>query len=135
MMLSMCSKHYELLRVSYEHALFVSLSIFNHLSSLNPVYYFFFQITEFEKVKNDDKEKETVSDKFRKELERERMMKIEAINKLAEIMQRRDVSKKKINRGNAIVLQKKEKECKKLQQELSRVSCIVVQYHRVSIWR
>ena len=50
------------------------------------------------------------------------MMKIEAINKLAEIMNRRDVSKKESTRGNATVLRKKEKECKKLQQELSSVS-------------
>jgi sensor histidine kinase regulating citrate/malate metabolism len=59
---------------------------------------------------------------LRKELEREKMMKIEAINKLAEIMNRRDVSKKESTRGNATVLRKKEKECKKLQQELSSVS-------------
>ena len=59
---------------------------------------------------------------MRKELEREKMMKIEAINKLAEIMNRRDVSKKESTRGNATVLRKKEKECKKLQQELSSVS-------------
>lgn len=60
------------------------------------------------------------------------MMKIEAINKLAEIMNRKDISRRESNRGNAMVLRKKEKECKKLQQELSRVSCIVVHYyHRV----
>ena len=79
-------------------------------------------IEEFERVKNDDKEKDTVSDKFRKELEREKMMKSEAINKLAEIMNRKDMSKKESNRGNAMLLRKKDKECKKLQQELSRVS-------------
>ncbi len=50
------------------------------------------------------------------------MMKSEAINKLAEIMNRKDMSKKESNRGNAMLLRKKDKECKKLQQELSRVS-------------
>ena len=87
---------------------------------------FFSSLEEFEKAKNEDKEKDVVSDKFRKELERERMMKIEAINKLAEIMNRKDMSKKESNRGNAMVLRKKEKECKKLQQELSRVSFIFI---------
>ena len=61
------------------------------------------------------------------------MMKIEAINKLAEIMNRKDISKRESNRGNAMVLRKKEKECKKLQQELSRVSCIVLQDYR-NLW-
>ena len=49
------------------------------------------------------------------------MLKNEAITKLAEIMNRKDMSKKESSRGNAIVLRKKEKECKKLEQELSRV--------------
>ena len=61
------------------------------------------------------------------------MMKIEAINKLAEIMNRKDISKRESNRGNAMVLRKKEKECKKLQQELSRVSFIVLQDYR-KLW-
>ena len=86
--------------------------------------YFFplFFIEEFEKAKNDDKERETVSDKFRKELEREKMMKIEAINKLAEIMNRipKDNSRRENSRAHNL-LRKKEKECKKLQQELTGV--------------
>lgn len=48
------------------------------------------------------------------------MMKIEAVNKLAEIMNRKDMKNR--SRGNANALRKKEKECKKLQQELTMVS-------------
>ena len=72
-------------------------------------------------MKNDQEGKKNVSEKFRKELELERVLKVEAINKLAEIMNRKDMSKRENSRVNSSVLRKKEKECKKLQQELSRV--------------
>ena len=81
-----------------------------------------FFIEEFEKAKNDDKERESVSDKFRKEMEREKMLKKEAINKLAEIMNRKDfMSKRGNSRAHNDLLRKKDKECKKLQQELTGV--------------
>ena len=79
------------------------------------------RLLELEKVKNDQEGKKNVSEKFRKELELERVLKVEAINKLAEIMNRKDMSKRENSRVNSSVLRKKEKECKKLQQELSRV--------------
>jgi hypothetical protein len=51
-------------------------------------------------------------------------MKIQAVNKLAEIMNRKDWSKEsqKRNKVSSADLRKKEKECKKLHQELAAVS-------------
>lgn len=63
----------------------------------------------------------TVDDRIQqlnKQLDQERMLKMQAVNKLAEIMNRKDLSGKK-NKNNSIDLRKKEKECRKLQQELT----------------
>ncbi|XP_033116504.1 rho-associated protein kinase 1-like isoform X2 [Anneissia japonica] len=56
---------------------------------------------------------------FTKQLEQERQLKIQAVNKLAEVMNRKDFSKKN-NKVNSADLRKKEKECRKLQQELNQ---------------
>ena len=63
----------------------------------------------------------------------EKMLKSEAINKLAKVMNMRDMSKKESNRGNAMMLRKKEKECKKLEAELSRVSSKISTYLQASL--
>lgn len=49
---------------------------------------------------------------------------MQAVNKLAEIMNRKDMNStnKKRKANNSEDLRKKEKECRKLQQELSMVS-------------
>ncbi|GIX66903.1 rho-associated protein kinase 1 [Caerostris darwini] len=54
-----------------------------------------------------------------KQIQQERLLKLQAVNKLAEIMNRKDWSGKK-NKSNATFdLRKKEKECRKIQQELT----------------
>lgn len=63
-------------------------------------------------------------DQLSKQLQQERLLKMQAVNKLAEIMNRKDLnsSNKKRKSNNSDDLRKKEKECRKLQQELSQVN-------------
>nr|XP_027203207.1 rho-associated protein kinase 1-like [Dermatophagoides pteronyssinus] len=62
-----------------------------------------------------------------KQLQQEKLLKEQAVNKLAEIMNRRDMkmTDKKAKSSIAMELKKKEKECRKLEQELNseRNSC------------
>lgn len=72
-----------------------------------------------------DKAKACMDDYERlvKQLKQEQMLKAQAVNKLAEIMNRKDLSV--ATKGKAKVssadLRRKEKECRKLQQELTQV--------------
>ncbi|CAL8142817.1 unnamed protein product [Orchesella dallaii] len=58
-------------------------------------------------------------EKMKKQLQTEQMLKMQAVNKLAEIMNRKDLNptNKKAQAGD---LRKKERECRKLQQELTQ---------------
>lgn len=47
---------------------------------------------------------------------------LKAVNKLAEVMNRKDMNMSGKKKGNSADLRKKEKECRKLQQDLSSVS-------------
>ncbi|XP_013777365.1 rho-associated protein kinase 2-like isoform X2 [Limulus polyphemus] len=58
-------------------------------------------------------------DQLQKQLNTEKMLKQQAVNKLAEIVNRKDFSGKMKNKANAADLRRKEKECRKLQQELT----------------
>lgn len=61
-------------------------------------------------------------ERLRKQLKQEQLLKMQAVNKLAEIMNRKDmnpVGRKPKNPGSAD-LRRKEKECRKLQQELTQ---------------
>ncbi|RWS31733.1 rho-associated protein kinase 2-like isoform X2 [Leptotrombidium deliense] len=59
-------------------------------------------------------------DQLTKQLQQERLLKAQAVNKLAEIMNRKDMNmSKKKEKGSSIDLRKKEKECRKLQQDLT----------------
>jgi hypothetical protein len=62
-------------------------------------------------------------EKLKKNLIEEKMKKEQAVNKLAEIMNRKGFNNQGIkkNHASAQELKKKEKECRKLQQELSMV--------------
>jgi hypothetical protein len=64
-----------------------------------------------------------------KQLQQEKLLKQQAVNKLAEIMNRRDmnISGKK-NKGSSADLRRKEKECRKLQQDLTTV-CLSIHNH------
>lgn len=54
---------------------------------------------------------------FQRQLNQEKLLKLQAVNKLAEIMYRKDP--KKSNKENSYELRKREKECRKLQQNLT----------------
>lgn len=58
------------------------------------------------------------------QLKQEQLLKIQAVNKLAEIMNRKDLLSKEgkgKNKVSSADLRRKEKECRKLQQELTQV--------------
>ncbi|KAI0232790.1 hypothetical protein LSAT2_016895 [Lamellibrachia satsuma] len=59
-------------------------------------------------------------EQLKKILEDEKMKKTQAVNKLAEVMNRRAFSEKPGKKVSASELRKKEKECRKLQQELNQ---------------
>lgn len=60
-----------------------------------------------------------------KQYQQERLLKMQAVNKLAEIMNRKDMNMNanKKQKSSSADLRKKEKECRKLQQDLKVVSC------------
>lgn len=60
---------------------------------------------------------------LKKQLNQERILKSQAVNKLAEIMNRKEMSLVgvKKNKVSASDLRKKEKECRRLEQELTQV--------------
>lgn len=63
-------------------------------------------------------------DRLKAQLKQDQLLKTQAVNKLAEIMNRKDLlnkegrGKNKVSSGD---LRRKEKECRKLQQELTQV--------------
>jgi len=65
---------------------------------------------------------EEAVEKLRKQLQTEQLLKAQAVNKLAEIMNRKDLNlnPKKEKGGHSGDLRKKERECRKLQQELTQ---------------
>lgn len=68
-------------------------------------------------------------EKMKKSLTEEKMKKEQAVNKLAEIMNRKDFrSQGSKKQASSVELRKKEKECRKLQQDLVMVSFIVCYY-------
>ena len=79
---------------------------------------------ELSKSKDTSKDVEEATAKLNKQLREEKEKKIQAVNKLAEIMARKDFIKdsKSKNKVSSSELRKKEKECKKLHQELAAVS-------------
>jgi hypothetical protein len=65
---------------------------------------------------------EALRKKLQKLLDTERILKQQAVNKLAEIMNRKDfnkVNKKEVNKATSAELRKKEKENRKMQQDLT----------------
>lgn len=59
-------------------------------------------------------------EKLRKQLKTEQLLKMQAVNKLAEIMNRKDMNPVGRKPKNGADLRRKEKECRKLQQELTQ---------------
>lgn len=75
---------------------------------------------DLEKSKDISKEIDGATEKLKKQLAIEKTMKIQAVNKLAEIMNRKDLARdnSKKRKATSDDLRKKEKECRKLHQEL-----------------
>ncbi|XP_064486905.1 rho-associated protein kinase 1-like isoform X2 [Ornithodoros turicata] len=57
-------------------------------------------------------------EQLQKQLGQERMLKLQAVNKLAEVMNRKDLSPR--GKGSSNDLRRRDRECRKLQQELSQ---------------
>ena len=87
---------------------------------------FFVNVTpELGKSKDNSKEIEDATESLRKQLFIEKTLKTQAVNKLAEIMCRKDFMQRENSRkrkASSDDLRKKEKECRKLHQELGAVS-------------
>ena len=63
-------------------------------------------------------------ERLRKQVKQEQLLKMQAVNKLAEIMNRKDINfggRGKSAPKSSAELRKKEKECRRLQQELTQV--------------
>ncbi|GAB6028972.1 hypothetical protein CHUAL_004766 [Chamberlinius hualienensis] len=58
-------------------------------------------------------------ERLKKQLKQEQLLKMQAVNKLAEILNRKDISSKVKTKGSSADLRRKEKECRKYQQELT----------------
>ncbi|XP_074643969.1 rho-associated protein kinase 2-like [Tubulanus polymorphus] len=79
------------------------------------------QNNELENMKTSNTDYDNEIEMLRKQLNNEKMKKTQAVNKLAEIMARKDItSSKGIRKANSADLRRKEKECNKLQQELTQ---------------
>lgn len=92
----------------------ICLTLFQHQ---HPSLTFGFQIADLERSSGE----ETV-EKLKKQLQTEQLLKAVAVNKLAEIMNRKDLNlnPKKVKGGHSGDLRKKERECRKIQQELTQ---------------
>ena len=98
------------------------MQLFHFLKIILCFFPFFF--LDLEKTKDISKENDGATEKMKKQLAIERTMKIQAVNKLAEIMNRKDLARdnSKKRKATSDDLRKKEKECRKLHQELGAVS-------------
>lgn len=83
--------------------------------------------SEVKKASNVQEEME----RLRKQLKQEQLLKEQAVHKLAEIMNRKDINTttKAKSKVSSADLRRKEKECRKLQQELSLVSIALEHFH------
>ena len=88
------------------------------------VLFLFYLSVELEKSKDNSQEIDTATEALKKQLHIEKQLKIQAVNKLAEIMCRKDFQRENSKKGKKATsddLRKKEKECRKLHQELGAV--------------
>lgn len=82
-----------------------------------------FALTANKKATNDRRDE---LDKLSKQLKQEQLLKMQAVNKLAEIMARKEnIPASRKPKASANDLRRKEKECRRLQQELSMVSLVM----------
>ncbi|KAK2846059.1 hypothetical protein Q7C36_010913 [Tachysurus vachellii] len=88
---------------------------------------------QLEKAKEEEKQVDTMKLSFEKQLQTERTLKIQAVNKLAEIMNRKD-SVRSVLRVDDSTLRRKEKENRKLQLELrsekEKLNSTIIKYQK-----
>lgn len=88
-------------------------------------------LSELGSVRNQTLGTDDQIQQLNKQLQQEKLLKLQAVNKLAEIMNRKDWSGNK-HKSSVSDIRKKEKECRKLQQELTVVSSRIV-YIRIQL--
>uniref|UniRef100_A0A668A2G8 Rho-associated protein kinase 2 n=1 Tax=Myripristis murdjan TaxID=586833 RepID=A0A668A2G8_9TELE len=88
---------------------------------------------QLQKAKEEEKQMNSVKLSFEKQLQNERTLKIQAINKLAEVMNRRETVRGG-HRGNDTEVRRREKENRKLQLELrsekEKLNSTIIKYQR-----
>ncbi|KAI1895124.1 hypothetical protein AGOR_G00103060 [Albula goreensis] len=89
---------------------------------------------QLQKVKEEEQQMSQVKMTFEKQLQSERTLKTQAVNKLAEIMNRKEVRAAGSRRGNDTDVRRKEKENRKLQLELrsekEKLNSTIIKYQK-----
>ncbi|XP_031692787.1 rho-associated protein kinase 2 isoform X2 [Oncorhynchus kisutch] len=89
---------------------------------------------QLQKAREDERQMNCVKMSFEKQLQTERTLKIQAINKLAEIMNRRETLRTGHNRDDTLDVRRKEKENRKLQLELrsekEKLNSTIIKYQK-----
>ncbi|TSL47618.1 Rho-associated protein kinase 1 [Bagarius yarrelli] len=90
-------------------------------------------VTELQKAKEEEKQVNVMKLSFEKQLQSERTLKIQAVNKLAEIMNRKDLARG-VHSTDDSTLRRKEKENRKLQLELrserEKLNSTIIKYQK-----
>ncbi|XP_061742391.1 rho-associated protein kinase 2-like isoform X2 [Nerophis ophidion] len=88
---------------------------------------------QLQRAKDEETEMSSVMMSFEKQVQNERTLKIQAINKLAEVMNRRETVRG-VHRGTDTEVHRREKENRKLQQELrsekEKLNSTIIKYQR-----
>ncbi|XP_062851487.1 rho-associated protein kinase 2 [Trichomycterus rosablanca] len=91
-------------------------------------------LDDFRKLKDEEQSISQMKLAYEKQLQSERTLKTQAVNKLAEIMNRKDLSRNGSRRGNDTDVKRKEKENRKLQLELrserEKLNSTIIKYQR-----
>lgn len=92
---------------------------------------------ELEIHKEKCKAMEDATESLRREMEVEKSLKIKAVNKVAELMMSKDQNSIQKRKATSDELREKEKECRKLHQELGAVSWIkfIAMNLFLSLWK
>uniref|UniRef100_A0A8C7P5S8 Rho-associated protein kinase n=1 Tax=Oncorhynchus mykiss TaxID=8022 RepID=A0A8C7P5S8_ONCMY len=89
---------------------------------------------QLQKAREEERQMNCVKMSFEKQLQTERTLKIQAINKLAEIMNRRETLRTGHNRDDTLDVRRKEKENRKLQLELrsekEKLNSTIIKYQK-----
>ncbi|KAM9704631.1 rho-associated protein kinase 2-like isoform 1-T2 [Menidia menidia] len=88
---------------------------------------------QLQKAKEEEKHMNSLKDSFEKQLQNERTLKIQAVNKLAEVMNKRETLRG-VHRSNDTEVHRKEKENRNLQRELqaekAKLNSTIIKYQK-----